>query len=347
MNTLKLFRPIAAATPQRGRTLIELMVSIALGLLILAGVGGLYLASNQSTRAAVGLASSENVGNVALSLIGASIRRAGYGEIAGSSTSAPSGGEARLASLLYQGRNLAGCGNARFVSDTPSDDPFAAGNCQTAGTSTATEWATGVWAPDAIGVWFQADNGLASSQQPTLDCIGETPAAVTVPAGYFGRVTGNQVNVVRNSFYVANGSLMCRGNAATSQPLLNGVEDLKVFYAFDDNAFANPGADMDPVARSLRRADWINGQADPTPASTSTLSAWDYVVSVTVCVLVRTEEQGVSSGGATVTYRGCPQTVAQVLDPASITATTATDGRIRRAHMQTFAVRGRARPQPL
>lgn len=332
---------VPAAMNQRGRTLIELLVAIALGMLILLGVGGLYLASNQSTRAAVGVATSENVGNVALSLIGASIRRAGYGEIAGAFTSAPSGGEARLAALLYQGRNLAGCSNARFVSDTPSNDPFAAGNCQAAGTSTP---ATGVWAPDAIGVWFQADNALASSQQATQDCVGMTPAAVAAPARYVA-VAPNIV-VIRNAFYVAGNQLMCRGTAGNAQPLLNGVEDLKVFYGFDDTAYAAPGNDMDPVARTVRRADWINSQPDPTVASASTLSAWDYVVSVTVCVLVRTDEQGVSSDGNTVTYRGCPQTADQLLNPNSITATTATDGRIRRAHMQTFAVRGRARPQP-
>jgi type IV pilus assembly protein PilW len=346
MNTPKSTRSLAVATLQRGRTLIELMVAIALGMLILLGVGGLYLASSQSTRAAVGLASSENVGNVALSLIGASIRRAGYGEIAGSSTSAPSGGEARLASLLYQGRGLAGCSNARFVSDTPSDDPFATGNCQAAGTSTAVQWVAGVWAPDAIGVWFQADNSLASSQQATANCVGAVPTAVATPVRFQARAA--TMVVIRNTFYVAGNQLMCIGTTGTAQPLLNGVEDLKVFYGFDDTAFADPGADMDPVARSVRRADWLNSEDDPTPVSTtSVLSAWDYVVSVTVCVLVRTEERGVSSAGNTLTYRGCPQTVGQLLDPASITETTATDGVIRRAHMQTFAVRGRVRPQPL
>jgi type IV pilus assembly protein PilW len=333
--------PMHAGVGQRGRTLIELLVAIALGMLILLGVGGLYIASNQSTRAAVGVATSENVGNVALSLIGASIRRAGYGEIAGF-LGAPGGGEARLRTLLYQGRSLAGCSNARFVSDTPSNDPFAAGNCQAAGPSNP---ATGVWAPDAVGLWFQADNVLGSPQQATQDCVGATPAAVAVPAVYASRAPA--IVVISNTFYVQGNQLMCRGTAGTAQPLLNGVEDLKVFYGFDDDAFRDIGRDMAPVARTVRRADWINSQPDPTVASASTLSAWDYVVSVTVCVLVRTDEQGVSSDGNTVTYRGCPQTADQLLNPTSIATTTANDGRIRRAHLQTFGVRGRARPNPL
>lgn len=321
---------IAAAVPaQRGRTLIELMVAIALGLLILLGVGGLYVASNQSTRAATGVASSENVGNVALSLIGASIRRAGYGEIAGAYTSLPTGGEARLASLLYQGRSLAGCSGATFASNDPNN---ACG-------------ATVTGAPDAIGIWYQSDSALASAQAGTDDCVGETPTPVPTPAQFQSTVAN--MRIVQNSFYVANGQLRCRGSTGTEQPLLNGVEDLKIFYGFDDTAFASPAVDMDPVARTLRTAAWINSQADPTPATASSLSAWDYVVSITVCVLVRTEEQGVSAQGNSTTFRPCPQTANQALGVDAIPDSTATDGRIRRAHIQTFAVRGRARPTPL
>jgi type IV pilus assembly protein PilW len=332
MNAFSPIRLAVPAAPQRGRTLIELMVAIALGLLILLGVGGLYLASQQSTRTAAGLGSSDNVGNVALGLIGASIRRAGYAEIAGAFTSLPTGGEARLASLLYQGRSLAGCSTARFGSDNPNN------SCGTTATGN----------PDAIGVWFQADNALASSQGATANCVGSSLLTANVPAQFQGLMgTVTTINVVRNSFYVTNNTLHCSDGANAGQPLLSGVEDLKVFYGFDDTAYANPAADMDPVSRTMRTADDINGMTRPVPGTATALSAWDYVVSATVCVLVRTEEQGVSAQGASVTYRGCPQSVAQVLDPSSTPETTASDGRIRRAQMQTFAVRGRARPQPL
>lgn len=332
MKAVASMRLAAPAAPQRGRSLIELLVAIALGLLILLGVGGLYLASQQSTRSATGLASSDNVGNVALGLIGASIRRAGYGEIAGAFTSLPSGGEARLSSLLYQGRSLRGCSGARFGSDNPDN---------ACGTSAA-------GAPDAIGVWFQADNALASSQAATANCVGSALLAVGVPAQYQGLMGATAtINVVRNSFYVADNTLFCSDGTSAGQPLLNGVEALKVFYGFDDTAYANPAADMDPVARTLRTAADINSMPAPVPGTATALTAWDYVVSATVCVLVRTEEQGVSAQGASATFRGCPQSVAQVLDPASITETAASDGRIRRAYTQTFAVRGRARPQPL
>lgn len=321
-------QPSMSAAAQRGRTLIELMVAIALGLLILLGVGGLYVASNQSTRAATGVASSENVGNVALSVIGASIRRAGYAEVAGAFAGRVVGGEARLESLLYRERSLAGCSQARFTSDNPNNA------CQTATAGNS----------DAIGIWYQADSSLASAQAGTDDCAGVTALTVATPAEFQGRTATMQI--VQNSFYVSNSQLRCRGGTGQDQPLLDGVEEMKIYFGFDDTAYASPFSDMDPVARTVRTANQINGMADPTPGSTSALSAWDYVVSVTVCVLVRTEEQGVSTQGGSVAYNRCPQNVAQALGTEAVATATATDGRVRRTHTQTFAVRGRARPSP-
>lgn len=314
---------------QHGRTLIELLVAIALGLLILLGVGGLYMSSNQSTRAATSVATIDNVGQVALTLIGNSIRRAGYSELIGTEYSG------LLSNSLYRGPSLRGCREERFAGDDPSAGcPAATG---TAGAS------------DAIAVWFQADNALSASQGVTDDCVGSTPPQTT-PVGnanYQPRVAN--IRLVQNNFYVNNGNLVCAG-ATNTQPLLTGVESLKVYYGFDDFAFANPAVlDINPAARSIRDADFLNAQ----PAPSADLTAWDFVVSVTVCVLVRTEERGVSTQqAAAVPYQPCPQTAAQAADPSTIPTLTppTTDpnaGAVRRAFTQTFAVRTRGRPSPL
>jgi len=305
---------------QRGRTLIELLVSIALGLLILLGVGTLYLSSNQSTRSATNVATSENVGQVALTLIGNSIRRSGYSEIIGTEYSGLSN------NMLYQGPTLRACTGARFA----GDDPSAACGAPVAG------------APDSIGIWYQADNALASSQGATDDCVGTTPGLTAVTNGnYLPRVAS--IRVVQNSFFVNGNNLRCQGGADV-QPLLTGVEDLKVYFGFDDFAYANPALlDTIPTARSVRDATFINGLAPPSPL----FSPWDYVVSVTLCVLVRTEEQGVSAQGATVQYQPCPQNANQAAGSAITAAVTATDGRVRRAFTQTFSVRVRTKPSPL
>jgi hypothetical protein len=151
------------------------------------------------------------------------------------------------------------------------------------------------------------------------------------------------IRVVQNSFHIDNNNLRCRGGADV-QPLLTGVEDLKVYFGFDDFGYANPALiDTIPIARSVRDADFINGLTAPSPL----FSPWDYVVSITVCVLVRTEEVGVSAQGATVTYPQCPQNAAQAAGTQAIATATATDGRVRRAYTQTFSIRSRTKPSPL
>lgn len=302
-----------------GRTLIELLVAIALGLLILLGVGTLYLSSNQSTRVATNVASAESVGQVALTLIGNSIRRSAYSEIVGTEDYGLSN------NVLYRGPTMRGCTGARFGGDNPNN----ACNPTVAGT------------PDSIGIWYQADNALSASQAPTDDCVGTQPALQNVSNEYYRPRVG-QIRVVQNNFFVAGNNLRCAGGL-DEQPLLTGVEDMKVYYGFDDDAFANPvEADRVLAARSLRTASFIN--ALPAPFALS--SPWDWVVSVTVCVLVRTEEAGVSAQGAAVTYTPCPQTADQAAGLAAIPAATANDGRVRRAYSQTFAIRARGRPMP-
>jgi type IV pilus assembly protein PilW len=302
-----------AVQRQRGRTLIELLVAIALGLLILLGVGGLYLASNQSTRASSEGASIENLGQVALTLIGNSIRRAGFAEIASiESFVLPE-------NVLYPGPHLRACRNAGFV----GGDPAAACEAPAAG------------APDTIAIWYQADNQLAPSQGEADDCDGNAATPISVPNPILrdslrARVNVDEIPVARNVFFVAGGGLSCRGGPRPPQPLIAGVEDLKVYFGFDDT----PGDA--PSARSVRDAAFVNAA-----------NGWDNVISVTVCVLMRSTEQGVTAQGAASTYFPCPQTADQAAGLAPIAPVASADGRIRRSFTQTFAVRLRTRPSPL
>ncbi len=320
MNTIRAATAPARARRQRGRSLVELLIVMALGLLIIGGVATLYLASNQSTRAATSLAGAENLGQTALTLIGASVRRAGYSEIIGTEYTGFSN------NALYAGPVLRACRAARFN----NDDPGAGCGAATAGAS------------DALAVWFQADTVLTAGQGATDDCLGAPAVAQAVANGnYIGRAAN--VPVVANTFFLANGALACR-TPAGAQQLLAGVEEFKVYFGFDDAQYANPSrSDLPPTASSLRDADSINALAAPT-ASTS---AWDYVVSVTVCVLVRTQDNGVAAQGGSVSYARCPQNAAQAAGRETVATGTATDGALRRPIVQTFAVRAKTVPSPL
>jgi hypothetical protein len=67
-----------AAGRETGLTLVELMVSIVVGLLLIAGVIQVYLSSKQSYNAQVQLARMQETGRFATDLITRDLRRAGY-----------------------------------------------------------------------------------------------------------------------------------------------------------------------------------------------------------------------------------------------------------------------------
>ena len=69
---------------QAGRTLIELLIAMAIGLVIVIGVSALYLSSSGISRTANQISTAEQAGQLALLLIGDSMKRAAYGEIIGS-----------------------------------------------------------------------------------------------------------------------------------------------------------------------------------------------------------------------------------------------------------------------
>jgi type IV pilus assembly protein PilW len=309
---------------QAGRTLIELLVAIALGLLILLGVGSLFLGANQSTRTTSSISSAEESAQIALTLLGNAIKRAGYSEIIGTGVTGVRG------NLLYSGPILRGCSGVAF--NNPAGNDFG---CTGTGT-----------APDTLAVWFQSDSVLASPQAATEDCLGNAVAANAANvtnADYAARL-GTNISVIRNVYFVNGGNLQCLGNGnATAQTLVTGVEDFRVYYGFDDTAYANAaGWALRPTGRSIRdAADLRDNFPDPAPG----ISRWDFVVSVHVCVLVRTEETGVVAQ-AGQTYARCPQSAAQAAGTAAIPTATSADGRLRRAYSQVFTVRSRATPTP-
>jgi len=324
-----------------GRTLIELLVAIGLGLLILLGVGSLFIGANQSSRVASSIASSEETGQAVLGIMGAAIQRAGYSEIVGATIGRPP-----RAALLYSGPYVQGCTNGTFQVDgtgQPVLDANGNFNCVAGGTS------------DSLAVVFQADNVIAAAQGVAADCLGQAAPLVNVTDPDYQLLlpaaAGGQMPLVRNLYDLAIpggttlGNLRCRGNgnAATPQALMGNVEQLKVFFGYDDDAQANPAllSTTNPVARTFRTAGYINGLAMPAG-----MSAWDFVVTVYVCVLVASDERGTTTQA---TYTPCPQTPGQADGTAANPpiAPPVADGRVRRAYAQIFSVRSRTAPAPV
>ena len=87
---------------QTGRTLIELVIAMAIGLIIVIGVSSLYLSSSGISRTANQLSTTEQAGQLALLMIGDSLKRAAFGEIIGSDYAAQG-------QTLMDGPHLRGC----------------------------------------------------------------------------------------------------------------------------------------------------------------------------------------------------------------------------------------------
>jgi type IV pilus assembly protein PilW len=315
---------------QSGRTLIELLVAMALGLMVIMGVSSLYLASAQNNRFASSVAQAEEQGTTLLHLIGVAIKRAGYSEIVGTTISANQA-QANQDNLLYRGPAMRGCTGGRFTDPAGNDFTCTAGG--------------GVG--DTLAVWFQGDTVLATAQGPTPNCLGGLPATVA-PTGAVGQAAlgAGAFPLVNNAYWVQNGTLFCQGfdpggAEAGPEAIVDGVLDFRVFYGFDEQGYANPAALSDrPAARRIVDAAFLNGLAD-----VGVLSPWDFVVSVHLCLLLRTGEAGIAAdpiGPITP----CPAdageaagTVAQVNNPLP--------GAVVRAYTQVFTVRSRATPSPM
>src|SRR5678815_223287 len=100
--------PFASRALQAGRTLIELLIAMAIGLVIVIGVSSLYLSSSGISRTSNQISTVEQGGQLALLLIGDSMKRAAYGEIIGSDY-------ASQGQTLMDGVHLAGCTGTTFT----------------------------------------------------------------------------------------------------------------------------------------------------------------------------------------------------------------------------------------
>lgn len=73
--------PHGTAGFQRGISLLEILISLTLGLLLVLGIGTVYLGSNQTYRTQEESARLQEAGRYAIELIGRNIRQAGYADI--------------------------------------------------------------------------------------------------------------------------------------------------------------------------------------------------------------------------------------------------------------------------
>lgn len=241
---------------QHGLSLIELMIAMVVSLVLVAGVGTVYVSSKRNYHARDQLSLMDEAARVALNALTKHLEHAGYATPA----------KLPLGEYMYP---LGGTVPPKAVCNS-SDKGVHPGLNLTTFASRATQdnykpdgvTATG----DAVSVRFLGDPSLFT------DCAnGELPVDCRV-----GKAPSMDAALIYNTFFVNESTgyptLMCAGSRNTSpSAIVNGIENIQFLYGVDTTVDGN-------VDRYLNAT------------GVAAITAWQQVVSVKVGILVRSLE---------------------------------------------------------
>ncbi len=197
----------------------------------------------------------------------------------------------------------------RFAAEFLSRDIRMAGYPKVGFSGTAVmgtnNYGSGINNSDSITVSF--DSTTATGAKP--DCLGQPVAGLFAINQYY---IDNDANGVPSLFCLGS------GNSTTPQALLEGVENMQIFYGVDTNS--------DKAADKYLRADQV-----------TTAAAWPNVVSVRIKLLLRTLDDNIATTKQVYAYTDMTGTDA---DNSTINI-TAPDYRIRRVYETTITLRNR------
>ena len=243
----------------QGMSLVELLISLVIGMVVVGAVLVSYLASGKTSAQQAAYAEMNENAQIGMTIISRDLLLAGYAR----PTILNPAGTAFM--RTHTERSVFGC-----------DNGFASPN--TVGVAAC---AVGAGQP-ALEVAYEADltNTVPTGANVPSDCLGNGLADA---GGYF---------VAFNRYYLAasaagRSELHCASRQGSAgQPLVDNVDNMKVWYG--EANVANP--------RAIVRYVPAGNVAD-----------WGRVVSVRVCLLLRSTEPLLQSGGNedTLTYLDC------------------------------------------
>jgi type IV pilus assembly protein PilW len=271
----------------RGFSLVEIMISLVIGLVVVGAVMVTYLSNTKSSQQQAAYAEMNENAQLGLGIISRDLMLAGYSTATGTTVS----GGVTTFTRAYSQRAVFGCVFG-FTSPNQSAAIAAADCVASAG-------------KPGIEVVYQADvvNTVPTSGNVPSDCLGN--GLTIVGANYFAY----------NRYYLSSGNtgrseLHCASPGNAGQPLVDNVDGMKVWYG--EAAAADPRS----VVRYVTAAN---------------VTDWMRVVSVRVCLLMRSNETVLqSSTEDTMTYLDCDST-----------SQTSTDRYARRAYFTTATLRNK------
>lgn len=311
----------------RGFTLIEMIISLALGLIIIAASIVVYTSSSRGGVISQMETQLNEDGIVALNFIQQQIKQAGY-----STQVIPSNGATNMSN--YRGVAVRGCDMGFSDSGVAFDNL----TCESSGSAGA-----------AIAIRYEAtlDNTLPTSANLPSNCLGNGINSIRrsdvspLPTG------GAAMYALADNRYMVDASgnqpmLICRGTEkngsvniiGTSQPLLANIEKMDIWYGVAKMPSAELASVYDPLHHQIigyKTAAEVESLANSGVfSSNNTLDRWGRVLSVRICLVVRSEQSVMDAPQGAHSYKDCKN-----IDVA------ATDGYLRRAFTTTVLLRNR------
>lgn len=253
---------------QRGLSIIEVLVSLVIGLVVVGAVLLSYITSGQTNRLQAAYSQMNEDAQIGLGILSRDLLLAGYARPLGWDPTTYKFGR------TYSGHAVFGC-----------DTGFVAPN------STGAVVCDAAGSRPAIEVVYEADltNTVPHSSGVPSDCLGAALLSQTT-----GSATPTTFYVTRNRYYLAvstlgRSELHCASDkaAATGGALVDNVEGMQILYGE-----ANP-ADPRQIVRYVSAVNVKDLGVD-----------FGYVVSVRVCLLMRSAEP-VLTAEDPATYRDC------------------------------------------
>ncbi len=323
-----------------GLTLIELLVSMTIGLILMVAVIGAYIGASGAGRTAEAIGRMNEDGQQALLILSQQLRMAGANPSQPDRSTASVGITARGHSMPLHNSIT----NAYAVRGCDLTFTNIAGAASTAALTCAHVAAS--TGPDSISIAYEADrlNSVATGAGVPTDCIGNGLTASTFNFTRSDEATAGSVSVyeAENRFYITttavitNPSLYCKGNGnANGQPLVENVENMQIRYGVVNPASASVTyVSVTPtftttLVLGYLRAQEVDTRTDGGLTGAAGIAArWNAVKTVRICVVVRSESEVLDSI-ASARYLDCNDTL----------VTTPPDRRLRRAFSTTVVLR--------
>lgn len=302
MSTHYRFHLRTKASAQSGRSLIELMIALAIGLIILGAILVTTAGSNFNGLRSDAQSRLSEDAQIIQNLLIPQLRMAGYSSVQTSSNNLTT-------SQRFSGPGIRGCENG-FTNLTTASWNASLGDDQSY--STRVTCAAGTGRP-AFAVLYEGDqfNTLPGEDGLPTDCLGNQ--IDPVPSSLSLNVGGDtdQVFVVENRYYLNRNAttglltLMCKGNAigTSAQPLVDNIEQMRVTYGINQTVTS-----INSAARATNETQVYTTAAaiDSNVAfNADDLNRWNRVTSVQICIVLRSPQVDKNGeAGATVDCDG-------------------------------------------